>query len=78
MGIRINTNVAAINTRRNLYNSTTKFQKSMEKLSSGLRINRAADDAADRALLETRVRRVQRRVDEPIHILPSAWFPGSR
>ncbi len=52
MGIRINTNVAATNTRRNLYNSTTKFQKSMEKLSSGLRINRAADDAAGLAISE--------------------------
>jgi len=52
MGIRINTNTAAINTRRNLYNSTTKFQKSMEKLSSGLRINRAADDAAGLAISE--------------------------
>jgi flagellin len=52
MGIRINTNIAAINTRRNLYNSTTKFQKSMEKLSSGLRINRAADDAAGLAISE--------------------------
>ena len=52
MGIRINTNIAAINTRRNLYNSTTQFQKSMEKLSSGLRINRAADDAAGLAISE--------------------------
>jgi len=52
VGIRINTNIAAINTRRNLYNSTTNFQKSMEKLSSGLRINRAADDAAGLAISE--------------------------
>jgi flagellin len=52
MGIRVNTNVAAINTRRNLYNSTVSFQKSMEKLASGLRINRAADDAAGLAISE--------------------------
>ncbi len=48
MGIRINTNVSSINTRRHLSNSTNAFNKSMEKLSSGLRINRAGDDAAAR------------------------------
>jgi flagellin len=52
MGIRINTNVASINTRRHLYNSTIAFNKSMEKLSSGLRINRAGDDAAGLAISE--------------------------
>ncbi len=52
MGIRINTNVASINTRRHLYNSTQAFGKSMEKLSSGLRINRAGDDAAGLAISE--------------------------
>jgi flagellin len=52
MGIRINTNVASINTQRHLYNSTIKFNKSMEKLSSGLRVNRAADDAAGLAISE--------------------------
>jgi len=52
MGIRINTNVSSINTQRHLYNSSVKFQKSMEKLSSGLRINRASDDAAGLAISE--------------------------
>ena len=52
MGIRINTNVSAINTRRHLLNSTAKYGKSMEKLSSGLRINRAGDDAAGLAISE--------------------------
>ncbi|HOX26458.1 MAG TPA: flagellin [Candidatus Krumholzibacteria bacterium] len=52
MGIRINTNVASINTQRHLYNSTINFNRSMEKLSSGLRINRAADDAAGLAISE--------------------------
>ncbi|HOX26457.1 MAG TPA: flagellin [Candidatus Krumholzibacteria bacterium] len=52
MGIRINTNVASINTQRHLYNSTIMFNKSMEKLSSGLRINRAGDDAAGLAISE--------------------------
>jgi flagellin len=52
MGIRINTNIASINTRRHLSRSTLAFQKSMEKLSSGLRINRASDDAAGLAISE--------------------------
>ncbi len=52
MGIRINTNVASINTQRHLYNTTINFNKSMEKLSSGLRVNRAADDAAGLAISE--------------------------
>ncbi|MDD5719471.1 MAG: flagellin [Candidatus Krumholzibacteria bacterium] len=52
MGIRINTNIASINTRRHLYNATTAYNKAMEKLSSGLRINRAADDAAGLAISE--------------------------
>ena len=52
MGIRINTNVSSLNTQRHLMRSSTEFQKSMEKLSSGLRINRAGDDAAGLAISE--------------------------
>ncbi len=52
MGIRINTNIASINTRRHLYRTTAAYQRSMEKLSSGLRINRASDDAAGLAISE--------------------------
>ncbi len=52
MGIRINTNVSSINSRRHLENSTNAYGKSMEKLSSGLRINRAGDDAAGLAVSE--------------------------
>jgi flagellin len=52
MGIRINSNIASLNTQRHLYNSTISFGKSMEKLSSGLRINRAGDDAAGLAISE--------------------------
>ncbi|MCB1183259.1 flagellin FliC [bacterium] len=51
--MRINTNVSSINTRRHLANSTMQFTKSMEKLSSGLRINRAGDDAAGLAISES-------------------------
>ncbi len=53
MGIRINTNVSSINTQRHLYNTSQNFAKSMEKLSSGLRINRAGDDAAGLAISES-------------------------
>jgi len=52
VGIRINTNVAAISARRYLYNATQRVAKSMERLSSGLRINRAADDPAGLAISE--------------------------
>lgn len=44
--MRINQNVAAFNAYRNLSNTQNQMGKSLEKLSSGFRINRAADDAA--------------------------------
>ncbi|MDC3412230.1 flagellin [Aquibacillus sp. 3ASR75-11] len=50
--MRINTNVAALNTYRQLTNANTNQTKSMEKLSSGLRINKAGDDAAGLAISE--------------------------
>ncbi|SDL94172.1 flagellin [Arthrobacter sp. ok362] len=46
MGMQINTNLGANNAFRNLNNTQNDLSKSLEKLSSGLRINRAADDAA--------------------------------
>jgi flagellin len=52
VGIRINTNVEALNAQRNLSATAMGFGKSVEKLSSGLRINRAADDAAGLAISE--------------------------
>ena len=52
MGLRVNTNVASINAQRNLVNSTGNLQKSLQRLSSGLRITRAADDAAGLAISE--------------------------
>ena len=52
MGLRINTNVQALNTARILRRSTLDLNKSLERLSSGLRINRAADDAAGLAIAE--------------------------
>jgi flagellin len=50
--MRINHNIAALNTYRQLNSATTAQSKSMEKLSSGLRINRAGDDAAGLAISE--------------------------
>ncbi|MEM9518278.1 MAG: flagellin [Actinomycetota bacterium] len=44
--MRINNNIMAFNAQRNLGTSATAMGKSIEKLSSGLRINRAADDAS--------------------------------
>src|SRR5918994_7438172 len=52
MGLRIQNNVEAFNTHRQLTTTSTAASKSMEKLSSGFRINRAADDAAGLAISE--------------------------
>lgn len=52
MGMQINTNISALNAYRNLNNTQSDLSKSLEKLSSGLRINRAADDAAGLAISE--------------------------
>lgn len=52
MGMFINTNVGALNANRNLNFNNTQMGKTMEKLSSGYRINRAADDAAGLAISE--------------------------
>ncbi len=52
MGLRINTNVASINAQRTLNTTRESLQKSLERLSSGSRINRAGDDAAGLAISE--------------------------
>jgi len=52
MGLRINTNVAALNAQRMLNNSTHAMSNSLERLSSGSRINKAGDDAAGLAISE--------------------------
>ncbi len=52
MGLRIQNNVEAFNTHRQLTATSVQASKSMEKLSSGYRINRAADDAAGLAISE--------------------------
>src|SRR3954454_13130845 len=52
MGLRINQNIAAMNAYRNLSITDGQMSKSLEKLSSGYRINRAADDAAGLSISE--------------------------
>jgi flagellin len=52
MSLRINTNVSAFDTHRNMTMTDNALSKSLEKLSSGLRINRASDDAAGLSISE--------------------------
>ncbi len=52
MGMRVTTNIAAVNAQRNLVGSQRSLGKSMAQLSSGSRINIAADDAAGLAISE--------------------------
>jgi flagellin len=52
MSLRINNNPEAQNAHRNLVGTSNKMSKAMERLSSGYRINRAADDAAGLAISE--------------------------
>jgi len=52
VSLRINTNIEAFNAHRQLERNQLELGKSIEKLSSGLRINRAADDAAGLAISE--------------------------
>src|SRR4051794_13771532 len=52
MGMSVNTNVAAMNAYRNLSQTNDSMSKSLERLSSGFRINKASDDAAGLAISE--------------------------
>lgn len=52
MGLRINTNTSSLNAQRTLWGTKLALDKSMEKLASGYRINRAGDDAAGLAISE--------------------------
>lgn len=59
MGLRINSNIEALNAHRHLTTVSNQLAKSMERLSSGLRINRASDDAAGLAISEKMVAQVR-------------------
>lgn len=52
MGMSVNTNIAAMNAYRNLSTTNDAMSKSLERLSSGFRINKASDDAAGLAISE--------------------------
>jgi flagellin len=78
MSVRINTNIEALNAQRNLGISSLQFSKSVEKLSSGLRINRAADDAAGLAISQklqaqvTGLNQAQRNAQDAISMVQTA------
>lgn len=52
MALPVNSNISSLNAQRNLQRSTSAYNKTLERLSSGLRINRAGDDAAGLAISE--------------------------
>ncbi len=52
MGLRVNTNIASINAQRNTAQVTARLARNYQKLSTGLRISTAADDAAGLAISE--------------------------
>ncbi|MGR2679964.1 flagellin N-terminal helical domain-containing protein [Chromobacterium haemolyticum] len=53
MAITVNTNIASLNAQRNLGSSNSSLQVSLQRLSSGLRVNSAKDDAAGLAISQT-------------------------
>jgi flagellin len=78
MALRIQNNVEAFNAHRNLSHTESKLATSMERLSSGYRINRAADDAAGLAISE-RLRgqisgldQTQRNVQDAVSLVQTA------
>src|SRR5919112_5793917 len=78
MALRINTNVEAFNAHRQLVGTSDKLGKAMERLSSGYRINRAADDAAGLAITEklrgqiTGLEQAQRNGQDAISLVQTA------
>jgi flagellin len=75
---RINTNIEALNAERNLTATAAKYASSVEKLSSGLRINRAADDAAGLAISQrleaqvTGLNQAQRNAQDGVSMVQTA------
>src|ERR671921_1556876 len=78
MSLRINTNIEAFNAHRQLSATSDKLGKSMERLSSGYRINRAADDAAGLAISEklrgqiSGLAQAQRNAEDAISLVQTA------
>ncbi|MFQ3218712.1 MAG: flagellin [Paraglaciecola sp.] len=59
MGLFVNTNVSSLNAQRHLFNSSSSLNTSFERLSSGFRINRAADDVAGLQITDRLTTQVQ-------------------
>ena len=78
MGLRINSNLPALNAQRNLSRSQLDLERSLDRLSSGLRITRAGDDAAGLAISEqlraqTRgLSQAQRNANDGISVIQTA------
>src|SRR5215470_5976247 len=78
MSLRIQTNIEAMDSHRNLVNTSNQLSKSMERLSSGYRINKAADDAAGLAIsekLQTQVgglEQAQRNAQDAVSLVQTA------
>jgi flagellin len=78
MSLRIQTNIEAMGAHRNLVNTSNQLSKAMERLSSGYRINKAADDAAGLAIsekLQTQVgglEQAQRNAQDAVSLVQTA------
>ncbi|PIE24690.1 MAG: flagellin FliC [Planctomycetota bacterium] len=78
MGLRVNTNISSINAQRNLMKTTASLGTSFRRLSTGLRITTAADDAAGLAIserLRSRIRgldQAQRNANDGISLVQTA------
>ena len=78
MSLRIQTDIEAMDAHRNLLNTSNAISQSMEKLSSGYRINKAADDAAGLAIsekLQTKVgdlEQAQRNAQDEVSLVQTA------
>ena len=64
MPVRIFSNVASINAQRILGNNNDRLAKSVERISSGIRINKASDDAAGLAVFEHFVKQFEMEMTE--------------
>jgi flagellin len=78
MGLRINTNIASLNAQKNLSRSQLQLDRSLDRLSSGLRITRAGDDAAGLAISESLraqirgLNQAQRNANDGISVIQTA------
>ena len=80
MSIVVNTNVASMNAQRSLATSARELQTAMERLSSGRKINSAADDAAGFAIAERMTAQVRglnmatKNVNDAISTMQFHWY----